>query len=124
MYFNMLQNLIPNTVDELRSIVFLGSRFPGVDQRGIPQADFINAWYNRRRHIGSIVMIRIILQADVAEQIRRSDGQVELVDEMGNRLGVVRRPPTDEEIRLAKSRMGKSGPKVSFDELIARVESL
>lgn len=25
MYFNMLQNLIPNTVDELRSIVFLGS---------------------------------------------------------------------------------------------------
>jgi hypothetical protein len=69
-------------------------------------------------------MIRITVQADVAEQIRRSDGQVELVDEMGNRLGVVRRPPTDEEILLAKSRMGKSGPKVSFDELIAKVESL
>ena len=69
-------------------------------------------------------MIRITVQADVAEQIRRSDGQVELVDEMGNRLGVVRRPPTDEEIRLAKSRMGKSGQKISFDELIAKVESL
>ena len=69
-------------------------------------------------------MIRITVQADVAEQIRRSDGQVELVDEMGNRLGVVRRPPTDEEIRFAKSRVGKSGPKVSFDEFITKVESL
>ncbi len=69
-------------------------------------------------------MIRITLQADLADQIRRSDGQVELVDEKGNRLGIVRRPPTDEEIQFAKSRMGSSGPKVTIDELIARVESL
>lgn len=69
-------------------------------------------------------MIRITVQADVAEQIRRSDGQVELVDEMGNRLGIFHRPPTDEEIRFAKSRIGKSGPKITFDELIARVEAL
>ena len=69
-------------------------------------------------------MIRITVQADVADQIRRSDGQVELVDEKGNRLGIVRRPPTDEEVQFAKSRMGTSGPKVRFDELIARVESL
>ena len=69
-------------------------------------------------------MIRITVQADVADQIRRSDGQVELVDEKGNRLGIVRRPPTDEEVRFAKSRIGISGPKVTFDELIARVESL
>jgi hypothetical protein len=69
-------------------------------------------------------MIRITVQADLADQIRRSDGQVELVDEMGNRLGVVRRPPTDEEVQFAKSRMGTAGKKVTFDELIARVESL
>jgi hypothetical protein len=69
-------------------------------------------------------MIRITVQADVADQIRNSGGQVELVDERGNRVGIVRRPPTDEEIQFAKSRMGTSGLKVTFDELIARVESL
>ncbi len=56
-------------------------------------------------------------------QIRRSDGQVELVDEMGNRLGVGRRPPRTKKFGLP-NHDGKSGPKVSFDELIARVESL
>ncbi len=69
-------------------------------------------------------MIRIVVQADVADQIRRSDGQIELVDDKGNRVGVVRRPPTEEEIEYAKSRIGSTGPKCSVDELIAKVESL
>ena len=69
-------------------------------------------------------MIRIVVQADVADQIRRSDGQIELVDDKGNRVGVVRRPPTEEEIKYAKSRIGSTGPKCSVDELIAKVESL
>ena len=69
-------------------------------------------------------MIRIVVQADVADQIRRSDGQIELVDEHGNRVGVVRRPPTEEEIQYAKSRVGSKGPKVTIDELIAKVEAL
>jgi len=29
-------------------------------------------------------MIRIVVQANVADQIRRSDGQIELVDDQGN----------------------------------------
>jgi hypothetical protein len=69
-------------------------------------------------------MIRIVVQADVAEQIRRSDGQIELVDDQGNRLGFVRRPPTDEEIKYAKSRVGSAGPKFTVDELIAKIEAL
>lgn len=69
-------------------------------------------------------MIRIVVQADVADQIRRSDGQIELVDDKGNRVGVVRRPPTEEEIAYARSRIGSEGPKSSIDELIAKVESL
>ena len=69
-------------------------------------------------------MVRIIVKADVADQIRQADSQIELVDEKGNRLGIVRRPPTADEIQYAKSRMGKLGPKVTMDELIARVESL
>jgi hypothetical protein len=69
-------------------------------------------------------MIRIIVQADVADQIRRSDGQIELVDDQGNRVGIVRRPPTKVEIEYANSRVGSKGPKFTVDELIAKVESL
>ncbi len=69
-------------------------------------------------------MIRIVVQADVADQIRRSDGQIELVDDQGNRVGVVRRPPTENEIKFAKSRVGSTGPKVTVDELIAKIEAL
>jgi hypothetical protein len=69
-------------------------------------------------------MTRIVVQADVADQIRRSEGQVELVDDQGNRVGVVRRPPTEDEIRYAKSRIGSPGPKFTVDEAIAKVEAL
>ena len=69
-------------------------------------------------------MIRIVVQADVADQIRRSEGQVELVDDQGNYVGVVRRPPTEDEIKYAKSRVGSAGPKFTVDEVIARVEAL
>ena len=69
-------------------------------------------------------MIRIVIQAEVADQIRRSDGRIELVDAQGNRVGFVRRPPTDDEVKFAKSRVGSSGPKVTVDELIAKIEAL
>ena len=69
-------------------------------------------------------MIRIVVQADVADQIRRSNGQIELVDDQGNRVGVVRRPPTEEEIEYAKSRVDSKGPKFTVKELIAKVDAL
>ena len=69
-------------------------------------------------------MIRIVVESQVADQIRRAEGQVELVDDQGNRVGVVRRPPTQDEVEFAKSRMGSKGPKLTVDELIAKVESL
>ncbi len=69
-------------------------------------------------------MNKIVVQNDIAEQIRHSDGQIELVDSDGHRVGVVRRPPTQEEIAVAKSRVGVKGTKVTIEELIAKVESL
>lgn len=69
-------------------------------------------------------MIRIVVQSEVADQIRRSEGRIELVDDQGNRVGFVRRPPTDDEIKFATSRVGSSGPKFTVDELIAKVEAL
>jgi hypothetical protein len=69
-------------------------------------------------------MIRIVVQSDVAEQIRQSDGQIELVDDQGKQLGVVRRPPSGQEIERAKARIGIAGSKSTVDELIAKVEAL
>ena len=67
-------------------------------------------------------MIRIVVQNDIADQIRKSEGQVELVDDRGERVGVIRRPPTDDEVSFAKSRIGSKGPKFTINELIAKVE--
>ncbi len=69
-------------------------------------------------------MIRIVVESDLADQIRRADGQVELVDDQGNRIGVVRRRPTEDEIAFAKSRIGSEGPRVTVDKLIAKLEAL
>lgn len=69
-------------------------------------------------------MIQIVVQRDVAEQIRQSEGHIELVDDQGQRIGVVSRPPTSDEIAFAKSRIGGTGPKLSIEELIAKVEAL
>jgi len=69
-------------------------------------------------------MIRIVIQSDIAAQIRSSEGLVELVDDRGERVGVIRRPPTDDEIRFAKRRIGSKGQKFTVDQLIAKVESL
>ncbi|WP_254506931.1 hypothetical protein [Anatilimnocola floriformis] len=69
-------------------------------------------------------MNRIVIQKDVAEQIRQADGQIELVDDQGHRVGVVRRPPTQQEIQFAKSRVGSQSPKFTMAELIAKIEAL
>jgi hypothetical protein len=69
-------------------------------------------------------MIRIVVQADMADELRRSEGQVELVDVQGNRLGILHRGPTEDEIQYAKSRVGSAGPKFTIDEVIAKVEAL
>jgi len=68
-------------------------------------------------------MIRIVVQKDVAEQIRRAEGQIEIVDDQGNRVCVVRRAPTEDEIEFARSRVGGKGPRFTIDELIAKVEA-
>ena len=69
-------------------------------------------------------MTKIVLQAEIAEQIRHSDGPIELVDDNGVQVGVVRRPPTEQEIETARARVGSKGPKFTVDELIAKVDAL
>ena len=69
-------------------------------------------------------MIRIAVQNELAEKIRQAEGQIELVDSQGQPLGMIRRPPSEQEIAFAKTRIGTPGPKMTMDELIAKVEAL
>ena len=69
-------------------------------------------------------MIQIVVPTEIAEQIRPANEQVDLVDAYGNRIRLVRRPPTNAEIQFAKSRMGSEGEKVTIDEVISKLESL
>ena len=69
-------------------------------------------------------MTKILLQAEVADQIRQTDGPIELIDDMGRCVGIVRRPPSERDIETAKSRIGKTGPKFTVAELIAKVQAL
>jgi hypothetical protein len=68
-------------------------------------------------------MTKIVVQSEIAEQIRQSEGPIELFDDQGTCLGTVHRPPTAEEIELAKQRSGKIGPKFTIEQLIAKVEA-
>ena len=69
-------------------------------------------------------MTKILLQADLAEQIRESDGPIELMDDTGKCVGIVRRIPSGRDIETAKSRVGKTGPKFTVAELIAKLHQL
>lgn len=68
-------------------------------------------------------MLKIIVEERIAEEIRNSPGSLELVDQTGKTIAFANRPPTAEEIEFARSRMGSTGPKFTFDELIEKIEA-
>ena len=49
-------------------------------------------------------MTKIEVDRMTVDQIRSSEGPIELVDSVGETVGIVRRPPSAEEIARAKSR--------------------
>ena len=69
-------------------------------------------------------MIKIVVQSDIAETIRQSNSQIELVDDKGIRVGFARRAPTEQEVEYAMRCVGKAGPRFTIEELIAKVEAL
>ena len=49
---------------------------------------------------------------------------VEFVDANGKRLGTLLRPPSDEDIRIAKDRIAGDGKRYTTDEVVAHLHSL
>ena len=68
-------------------------------------------------------MIKILLDEIIVKQIRNGEGPIELVDGSGQTIGVVRRPPTAEEIARAKARASRGGPTLTWEQLMARVQA-
>lgn len=64
-------------------------------------------------------MSKVTIANDVAQRIRGSEGPVELVDANGETIGVVRRPPTAEEIERARSRASQDGKRLAWAEVVS-----
>ncbi len=67
-------------------------------------------------------MTRVPVADDVAAQIRNSEGPIELVDTSGETIGIVRRPPTEAEIERAKSRASQGGERLTWGQVVAKVQ--
>ena len=68
-------------------------------------------------------MTKIAIAEDIAERIRSCEGPIELVDLQGHTIGIVRRPPTEEEIERARNRASKDGKRLSWAQVAARVRA-
>lgn len=67
-------------------------------------------------------MTRVSVADDVAAKIRESEGPIELVDATGQTIGIVRRPPSDAEIERAKNRASQGGQRLSWAQLVSKVQ--
>ena len=76
-------------------------------------------------------MVQIVATDDLAKQIEKAEGVVELVDSNGTRLGTLTRPPTKEDVRIAKEdvriakeRLAANRPGLTTDDLVKRISSI
>ena len=69
-------------------------------------------------------MVQVVATADQAKLLAESNGCVEIVDANGKRLGTLLRPPSDEDIQIAKDRFAGDGKRYTTDEVVARLRSL
>jgi hypothetical protein len=69
-------------------------------------------------------MIRIVATAEQIRQLQEADDGIELVDEHGNRLGVVAREVDLEDIRIARERLKSDQPRHTYAEVLEHIRSL
>ncbi len=69
-------------------------------------------------------MVQVVATNDQAKLLAESNECVEFVDSNGKRLGTLLRPPSDEDIQIAKDRIAGDGTRYTTDEVVARLRSL
>ena len=67
-------------------------------------------------------MTKIEIDPMTVDQIRAGEGPIELIDSIGQTVGIVRRPPTAEEIARAKFRSSRGGQTLTWGQLMAKVK--
>lgn len=68
--------------------------------------------------------MKVVANEELLAALERVEGTVELVDKNGNRIGTISRPPSAEDIRIAKERLAGNGPWISAEDAIRHLESL
>ena len=69
-------------------------------------------------------MIRIVATAEQIRQMQNATDGVELIDEAGNRLGIVAREIDLEDARVARERLGSGQPRLSYAEVLDHLRGL
>ena len=69
-------------------------------------------------------MVQVVVTADQAKLLNESNGSVEIVDANGTRLGTLLRPPNDDDVQIAKSRVRGDGKRHTPEEVIEHLRSL
>ena len=69
-------------------------------------------------------MIRIVATAEQIRQLNEADQGIELVDEAGQRLGVVAREIDLEDIRMARARLESDQPRLSYAAVLHHLHGL
>lgn len=69
-------------------------------------------------------MIRIVATAEQIRQLKNASEGIELVDENGNRIGIVALEVDLEDIRIVRDRLKSDQPRWSYAEVLEHVHSL
>ena len=69
-------------------------------------------------------MVQVVATADQAKLLAESNECVEFVDANGKRLGTLLRPPSDQDIQIAKDRIAGEGKRYTTEEVVSRLRSL
>lgn len=69
-------------------------------------------------------MVRVVITPDQAKLLSESSERVEIVDVSGKTLGTLLRPPSDEDVQIAKERTEQGGKRYTTDEVVSHLRSL
>jgi hypothetical protein len=68
-------------------------------------------------------MVQIVMTEAQAKLFAATDERVEIVDTSGRRLGTLLRPPSDEEVRIARERIAQGGKRYTTEEVVSHLRS-
>jgi hypothetical protein len=69
-------------------------------------------------------MVKIVADERLVRELEKVEGRVELADANGICVGFVTRPPSAEDIRIAKERLANNAPRFTTEEVIDHLKSL